>query len=623
MMNDELGTDRPRTAQVPPGKGVLQSGIVSSIIHHSSFIIRHSPFFILLSAGLLRFLFLGSNPAGVFRDEAEKGYSSYCLLKVGGVFDFAPPPAAAPQPGAPHAPLLRRWPLFVDVWGSTTSMICQYAALPFVAAGGLNAWTVRLPSAIVGTLTVLLVFLLARTLSGRGDVATWAAAFTAFSPWHVVFSRWALQGIFVPFFVCGGLLAFLGSLEAAPQEAAAPQKAASSSRRVARGRAAGLLTLSALCFGLAFYSYAGAQPFLLLFWPLAALVWRKPILARWKACLWALPVFALILVPTLFVTFGGGGAGMGRFSALSVFGMEAPFSSRLLLFLRNYLSHFSPQFLFLTGDTLPRHGFPGFGVMLHVEAVFLIAGIYTALRGAKARGAKTDGAKVGGHAPAYRFLLGWFLLFPFSAALTNEGIPHALRTLHAVPCPQILSAMGAVAALEWLRGKWGVWARRTAVALVSLDAAAVVFVLFLVYPRWSAESFEYGIREGVEMAWGKQTGPAPERRGNLHVLVGGVLTGVPELYYFHLRVPPRDILERGFDGAPLREYPPHATPEKVLEQLRPGDAFLMSSGAYPAFAPALHPGALSRNGGFRTRPILLPNGFLLNEPSEILRLVQR
>jgi len=555
----------------------------------------------------MRFLFLGSSPAGVFHDEAEKGYSSYCLLKVGGVFDFTPPPGTALQRGAPHAPRLRRWPLFVNVWGSMTSTIYQYSALPFVAAGGLNAWTIRLPSAIVGTLTVLLVFLLTRTLTGSSEAALWAAAFTAFSPWHVVFSRWALQGIFVPFFVCGGLLALLGSLEAAPQKAAAPQEAASPRRRAASGRAAALLTLSALCFGLAFYSYAGAQPFLLLFWPLAVLVWKKPLLAQWKACLWALPVFALVLVPTLLATFGGGGAGMGRFSALSVFGMGAPLTSKVLLFLKNYLSHFSPQFLFLTGDTLPRHGFPGFGVMLHVEAAFLIAGIYAALR----RRTLAD-----------RFLLGWFLLFPFSAALTNEGIPHALRTLHAVPCPQILSAMGVVTVLDWLRKRWGVWARRAAVALVSLDAAALVFVLFLVYPRWSAESFEYGIREGIEMAWGRQGSSPPASRGNLHVLVGGVLTGVPELYYFHLRVPPRDILERGFDGAPLREYPPHASPGKVLEQLRPGDALLMSSGAYPAFAPALHPCALSQNGGFRSRPILLPNGFLRNEPSEILRLVE-
>jgi len=186
-----------------------------------------------------------------------------------------------------------------------------------------------------------------------------------------------------------------------------------------------------------------------------------------------------------------------------------------------------------------------------------------------------------------------------------------------VPCPQILSAMGAVTVLDWLQERWGVWARRAAVALVSLDAAALVFVLFLVYPRWSAESFEYGIREGIEMAWGKQTGPAPEHRGNLHVLTGGMLVPVAELYCFHLAVAPEDVLARGYDGLPLRTYLPSAAPESVLLQMRPGDALLMASGAYPGFAPAL------RQGGFRSRPVLLPKGFLPNEPSEILRLVQR
>ncbi|MFH0795411.1 MAG: hypothetical protein V2A74_15430, partial [bacterium] len=45
---------------------------------------------ILLAALLLRVVDLGSNPPAVFRDEAEKGYTAWSLLELGGYCDFQP-----------------------------------------------------------------------------------------------------------------------------------------------------------------------------------------------------------------------------------------------------------------------------------------------------------------------------------------------------------------------------------------------------------------------------------------------------------------------------------------------------------------------------------------------------
>jgi len=529
---------------------------------------------ILLAAALVRLCALGGNPAGVFHDEAEKGYSAFCLLRVGGTLEFT---RLTENAQGLSVPTLHPWPLFVDVWGSLTSMIYQYAALPFVALMGLDAWSVRLPAALIGTLTVLLTFFLARSLTGQTSVALWAMTLMAFSPWHVVFSRWAQQGIFVPFFVTCGLLAFLRIQD-------------DKSRRVA-----GFLIVSAACFGLGFYSYSGAQPFLLLFLPVTALVWRREIARRRRASLAAFLVLAILMAPTLHATFGAGGAGMGRFRRLSVFRPASPSGSgdkhaqqaATLSFARKYVSHFSPQFLFLTGDRLDRHGLRGFGEMLHFEFVFLIAGIYTALK----RRSKSD-----------QFLLGWFLLFPISAALTNEGIPHALRTLHAVPCPQILSAMGAVEILRWMRQRWGRAAKVTALALCGANVAVFLVALFLYYPHYSALDFEYGVREAVAMA--KENGAAnrtPDYR--LYVPASAGVPLVPELFYFHDCTPPQQLASQGMGSASIQflargPYPLRL--DEVAGLLRPGDSLLMSPLAVQA---ALNRGE-KPDPSIRVRPIL-------------------
>jgi len=103
----------------------------------------------------VRLALLGSNPAGVFHDEAEKGFSAKSLLEIGGIIDFTQPlTATSVTQGPSNAFAWKRMPLFVNVWGSYTSTLYQWAAVPFVALAGLNAWSVRLPAALAGSLNV-------------------------------------------------------------------------------------------------------------------------------------------------------------------------------------------------------------------------------------------------------------------------------------------------------------------------------------------------------------------------------------------------------------------------------------------------------------------------------------
>jgi 4-amino-4-deoxy-L-arabinose transferase-like glycosyltransferase len=133
-----------------------------------------------LLAGLLRFPNLERLPSGIHGDEGEFAAAGLAISQGHGppLFGvaFLGDPAAYPH-------LLS---LFIDAFG------------PDMAA-------VRLPSAIVGTLTVPALYLLVRSLANR-RAATIAATLLATSAVHIHFSRLAINVIEVPFFACLCLL---------------------------------------------------------------------------------------------------------------------------------------------------------------------------------------------------------------------------------------------------------------------------------------------------------------------------------------------------------------------------------------------------------------------------------
>lgn len=560
-----------------------------------SLLLRSSLWLPLVLAALMRLLFLGSNPAGVFRDEAEKAYSAWSIAHTGAVLDFTPEAAELAAvaamgrfsshggqdlmqenrgfglPGYP--PFARSFPIFVNVWGSTTSMLYQYLAVPFVALGGLNAWTTRLPAAIAGLLGVWAAWLLARRLTGREEVAFWAALILAFSPWHLVFSRWALQGIFVPLLLPLGLAAFLKSLETNEEK-----------------KQTQWMHGAIVLWGLAFYAYAGARPFLLLFWLGVAFLWRDAIRQRWKRNLRLGVLMLLVLAPTFYAMLSGG---MGRLDRLSVFSGEGAFLLKCGRFCLNYIRHFGPDFWFWWGDSLPRHSLPGFGMLLHVEIIFFAAGLLQAIR----RRSRAD-----------KLLLLWLALFPVSAALTNEGIPHALRTLHAVPAPQMLAAIGIVYLSDKARATGRRWADILKAAW-TVNAAVLVIALFLFYPVYSAASFEYGIREGFRLA---------EPEGKLYVLNSPGLPYAWELYFYHAKTPPEVLRRRGFGASRVRLLARQTPPGMIYDRMRPGDILLLSSVDYAQRFGA----ALPEGSRWESLPVLKPRMFFQISPAEALRVIK-
>lgn len=366
------------------------------------------PGIILILAAMLRFIDLAGNPPGLFRDELEKGYTSLEIWKTArhGIL------------GPDGIELSRPLPLFIEVFAGhdKTSAIYQYCSAPFVGIFGLGAVTARIVAAMAGTLTVLLLGLLARRLLGpvAGLVALASAAF---HPTAIIFSRWAQQGVFVPLLTILGIW-LLAEIPAAQEK----------HRRA-------LAAAAALALALAAYAYDPARlvvPLILL--ACIASQPRSVIRETWKHLVLTSLLFAAIWIPLLLFTLSEGSARLSRVSVFSN-GITDGVTSAA----GNYLAHYSPEFLLWSGDINPRHHLPGSGLIALGTAILAaIALVSLAIDIARRRPSRR---RLG------LFLLAWLLAAPLAAAFTNEGIPHALRANLLLPATTLLAAYGATSRL--------------------------------------------------------------------------------------------------------------------------------------------------------------------------------
>ena len=202
---------------------------------------------------LLRLAFLGALPYGLNQDEASAGYEAWALLTAG-----------VDRCG-------KSWPVLFISWGSGQNVLMSYLAMPFIALFGLSEWTLRLPNAISGCLTLFVFWRLAYRCGGR-RFGLLALFLLTVNPWHIMMSRWALESNLLPFFLLTG--AWCTSL--------------------ARDKPWALAGAS-LCFGLALYAYGTAFFFLPLFL-LCAVVWLRKDL-RPVSFLVSLAIFVLLALP--------------------------------------------------------------------------------------------------------------------------------------------------------------------------------------------------------------------------------------------------------------------------------------------------------------------------------------
>lgn len=411
-------------------------------------------------AGILRLWRLGSFPA-LNADEAALGYNAYSLIKTG-----------KDEHGNP-------WPLHFQSFNDYKPAGYGYIVLPFVYFAGLNEWSVRLPSALIGIANILVIYLLvlelvekkARTIlldsqKSRQLVALASAFFLAISPWHIHFSRGGWEVNVATFCISLGVYFYL---------------------KYIRKKILQLLFFSVFSFVFSFYFYHAARvvsPLILFFLFILGFYYHKNYKKYLKKLTIAGVLGGFLVLPLIVNLFSG--AVLSRASGVGIFSDKGPInrvneqrghhteitgvSAKLfhnkminysLAFAENWGEHFWGEFLFLSGDDIQRNKVPETGQLYLLQALFIFAGLVGISR-------EKDKKK-------WQFLVAWIIIAPVPAALTFQS-PHALRSHNMVIPLTILSSYGAV----WLVNK----------ASKLLGSWKIVFAIFLFLITWEFIRYE-------------------------------------------------------------------------------------------------------------------------------------
>jgi len=382
-------------------------------------------FLVLLLFLITRVYKIASIPPSVYWDEASIGYNAYSVLKTG----------------------RDEWgeflPLHFRAFGEFKLPVYIYSVVPLVKIFGLNEIAVRLPAVFYSLGTLVLMYLLTKRITGKKAIGLLSSFILSISPWLFIFSRTGYEvtaGLF--FFLLGTYLFLL----------------------VAKNKF--YLLFGTLAFILSFYSYNSFRIiipiwlFVLLFY-----TFRK---TNTQILIFSLSIFLLSLIPVYrLYKFDAGGV---RFAQVKITSKTD--------FVKNYFSHFSPQFLFLKGDANPRSQIPGHGQLYLIEIPLILLGFWVIIRSKRAL--------------FYLPLITLFLA-PIPAALTKES-PHALRALLAAPSFAMISAFG----IKFLAGNFKKYAKAILVGTISiyLFSFGIYFKDFLTkYSKEMANDWQYPYKQ--------------------------------------------------------------------------------------------------------------------------------
>lgn len=471
---------------------------------------------IIIIAAFLRLPFLDQFPAGLNADEAAIGYNAWSLIQTG---------------KDEHSV---SWPLVFRSFDDYKPPLYFYLVLPFVKLLGLNIWAVRLPSALLGVLSVYLTYLLSKELFKSQRIGLLSALILAVSPWHLQFSRGGWEVNAASSLILLGVFLFTRS-RTNPK----------------------LLLFAAISLVLSMYTYHSARLIAPLLSFLLLIIYHRELIQKRNlkfivtslliATLFCLPLFNQMLSKS----------GQSRFAGVSIFADEGPlwhvleqrrlsphpesFWTKLRYnrylaysgyYVRNYLSHFSPNFLFVQGDAIERSKTPGVGQAFLVLAPFFYFGVFLLLK------CLDKGEKV---------ILVWLLLSPVAAALTYQS-PHALRSQNMVIPLTITTALALNTVFTWLKSSKGVGIARSATILASFifitSALYYLFQYYYTYPRQYPTAWEYGFEQLAAKLKTQESNydriVISDRYDQPYIIMAFFLKYPPEILQQELVMTPRD-----------------------------------------------------------------------------------
>lgn len=373
---------------------------------------------ILVLAAALRFFQLGKTPPGLYWDEVSLGYNAYSILKTG------------KDEHGEFLPITR-----FKAFGDYKPPGYIYAIVPSIAVFGLNEFSVRFPAALAGVIMVWLTYLLVEELfPKKSSLAYLAALLLAISPWHLQLSRVAFEAMLAALF---NLTAIYFFIKAAP-------------------KSSWWLALSAVFFILTLYTFNSNRLLTPILIAALTLIYIKSLWAKKSAVIVAAIIGLILSLPLWFYLRSP--ESKLRWQEVNIFSnldviltsnqriatdgntrlakiLHHRYLGHAANFLHHYFDHFNGKYLFISGDGNPRFSTQATGQLYLIEAPFLLAGLYFLI---------THRSKTS------LVILTWYLLAHVPAATARET-PHALRTLSALPAPQIIIAIGLLQSVKLIQ----------------------------------------------------------------------------------------------------------------------------------------------------------------------------
>jgi 4-amino-4-deoxy-L-arabinose transferase-like glycosyltransferase len=418
---------------------------------------------IFVLALVLRVYRIADFPAGPNLDEVSQGYSAYSILKTG----------------------RDEWgeflPLSPRAFGDFRAPLYTYLIIPSVAFLGLNEFAIRFPAALLGSLAVVVLYLLTKELFKNEKLALVSAFLLAINPWHLSLSRGAFEASLHVFFFPLGLLLFLKGLKSWKY-----------------------LLVSGCVLGLNLFSYYAPRFFTPLVVLFLVFFYRKDFFKEKKNLLFG-ALFGFFVCLSVLALLAGGKTRVSDTSLLNPAGgwqrvaarqyeavwlgfypmVEKAFNNKLMLvssdFYKQYLDYFSFSFLFSRGPLEATYGMvPGRGVLYLFELPLIIYAIYLVVKSKEKPG-----------------LLILLLLFvsPLAAALA-KGERAANRAVPMLPLWQIVSSVGAVGLWEYSKKK--VSRKLFLAGFLVISVLSLAFFLedyFYHAPIQNAPNMSYGWRQ--------------------------------------------------------------------------------------------------------------------------------
>jgi len=294
--------------------------------------------------------------------------------------------------------------------------------------------SVRLPSAIFGTLSVIVLFLVTKSVI--------PSFLLAVSPWAIHYSRIGFEVSGMIFVILLGIYFWKKFLE--------------TNKLI-------FIFLAAFFFCLSPYFYSTAKVFLPFSAILIFIIWQKEIIRVGVKNLITFIVFCLLILSPLIIDTLSGHSGY-RFSYISIFtqphreqvvdslryqdilqnhqdqiGVKTPlfsyfFHNKYQLsakrLIDNYVSSFSTDFLITKGDNNTRHGFGGHGLIYLIDYFLVSIGIFSIFIPKNKNKLSI-------------LFLGLLLISPIPYALTRDSdSPHATRLILMLPSIIYFSFLG-------------------------------------------------------------------------------------------------------------------------------------------------------------------------------------